>query len=162
MAEDRRFNFDQPKEFDERVVQISRVSKKTKGGNKISFSALVVVGDRKGRVGAALGKAPDVSSAIRKAITQAKDDLYSVKLKGTTIPHWVIGQQGAARVMLKPAPLGTGVIAGGTVRNVLEVTGVRDIVGKVLGSRNKINNIYATMDGLKKLKWSKDKNDKTK
>jgi len=142
----------QPREFDERVVQINRVSKKTKGGNKRGFSALVVVGDRRGKVGVALGKAPDVASAIRKGMAKAKDNLYKIPKRGATIPHWVIGRQGAARVMLKPAPLGTGIIAGGTVRTVLEAAGIRDVVGKVLGSRNKINNIYATMNGLKELK----------
>ncbi len=146
------FYQNQPKEFEERVVQINRVSKKTKGGNKRGFSALVVIGNKKGKVGVSLGKASDVASAIKKGITQAKNDLHEISQKGTTIPHWVIGRQGAARVMLKPAPLGTGIIAGGTVRTVLEVAGIRDVVGKVLGSRNKINNVYATMNGLKELK----------
>lgn len=141
-----------PGEFEEKVVQVNRVSKKTKGGNKIGFSVLVVVGDKKGRVSAGLGGAPDVSSAVKKAVIYAKKHLYTVPLRGTTIPHMVYVKLGAAKIMLKPAPAGTGVIAGGPVRAVVEAVGIRDIVSKILGTSNKASNVYATMAALKKLK----------
>ena len=149
------------KEFDEKIVQINRVSKKTKGGNKISFSVLVIVGDRKGRVGVGLGGAPDVASAVRKAVAYAKKHLYKVPMKGTTIPHEVRVKLGAARVLLRPAPAGTGVIAGGAVRAVVEAAGIRDVVSKILGSKNQASNVYATMEALKKFKIqrSKDKSE---
>ena len=137
------------KEFEETVVQINRISKKTKGGNTMRFSALVVVGDRKGRVGVGLAKAPDVRNAIRKAIDSAKKRLITVPLKGTTIPHSVEEKFSAAKVLLKPAPAGSGIIAGGPVRVVLESAGVRDAVGKILGTENKISNVYATLKALK-------------
>ncbi|MCL4359903.1 30S ribosomal protein S5 [Patescibacteria group bacterium] len=142
----------EPKEFDEKIVQINRVSKKTKGGNKIGFSVLVVVGDKKGRVGVGLGGAPDVSSAVRKAVSYAKKHLFTVPLKGTTIPHEVRVKRGAAQVLLRPAPPGTGVIAGGAVRAVVEAVGIRDIVSKILGSKNQASNVYATMEALKQFK----------
>ncbi|KKP59815.1 MAG: 30S ribosomal protein S5 [Candidatus Gottesmanbacteria bacterium GW2011_GWA1_34_13] len=134
------------------MVQINRVSKKTKGGNKIGFSVLVVVGDKKGRVGVGLGKAPDVSSAIAKSVSYAKKHLITVPTKGTTIPHEVFVKQGAAKVMIKPAPPGSGVIAGGAVRAVVEAAGIRDIVSKVLGSKNQASNVYATLTALKQLR----------
>ncbi len=137
------------KEFEETVVQINRISKKTKGGNTMRFSALVVVGDRKGRVGVGLAKAPDVRNAIRKAIDSAKKRLITVPLKGTTIPHSVEEKFSAAKVLLKPAPAGSGIIAGGPVRVVLESAGIRDAVGKILGTENKISNVYATLKALK-------------
>lgn len=140
------------KEFEEKIVQIHRVSKKTKGGNKIGFSVLVVVGDRKGRVGVGLGGAPDVSSAVRKAVTYAKKHLYTVPMKGTTIPHEIRVKLGAAQILLRPAPAGTGVIAGGAVRAVVEAAGIRDIVSKILGSKNQASNVYATMEALKSFK----------
>lgn len=140
------------KEFDERVVQVNRVSKKTKGGNRMSFSALVVVGDRKGRVGVGLGKAADVSSAVRKASTYAQKHFITVPMKGTTIPHSTRVKFGAAIVLLKPAPAGSGVIAGGAMRSVVEAAGIRDVVGKLLGSNNKITNIYATIRALEGLR----------
>jgi len=140
------------KEFDEKVIKISRVSKKTKGGNKISFSVLIVVGDKKGRVGVGLGKAPDVLSGIKKGVKKAKKNLFKVPMKGTTIPHKVYLKNGAAKVLLKPAPPGTGVIAGGAVRVVVEAAGIRNIVSKILGTRNKISNVYATLKALKQLK----------
>ena len=143
------------KEFTEKVVQVNRVSKKTKGGNRIRFSVLVVVGDRKGRVGVGLGKAPEVIVGIKKAIRYAKKHLISVPLKGTTIPHEIFVKKGAAKVFLKPAQKGTGVIAGGSVRVVVEAAGIKDIVSKVLGTRNKISNVYATLEALSKLKSSK-------
>jgi small subunit ribosomal protein S5 len=140
------------KEFEEKVVQVNRVSKKTKGGNKIGFSVLVVVGDKKGRVGVGLGGAPDVTSAVKKAVSYAKKHLFTVPMKGKTIPHAVLVKRGAAKVMIKPAPPGTGVIAGGAVRAVVEAAGIRDIVSKILGSSNQASNVYATLEALKKLK----------
>lgn len=140
------------KEFEEKVVQINRVSKKTKGGNRIGFSVLVVVGDRKGRVGVGLGKAPDVPSAIAKSVNYAKKHLLRVNMKKTTIPHEVLVKRGAAKVLLKPAPPGTGVIAGGAVRAVVEAAGIRDIVSKILGSKNQASNVYTTLDALRQLR----------
>ncbi len=142
-------------EFAEKIVQINRVSKKTKGGNKIGFSVLVVAGDRKGRVGVGLGGAPDVSSAVRKAVTYAKKHLITVPMRGTTIPHEIRLKRGAAQILLKPAPPGTGVIAGGAVRAVVEAAGIRDIVSKILGSKNQASNVYATLEALKHFKIRK-------
>ncbi len=139
-------------EFFERVVQVNRVSKKTKGGDKRSLSVLVVVGDKKGRVGVGLGKASEVQSAVRKATTYAKKHLTLVPLKGRTIPHQILVKNGAARVLLKPAPEGTGVIAGGAVRVVVEAAGIHDIVSKILGTKNQASNVYATLEALSKLK----------
>lgn len=136
------------KEFAETVVDIRRISKKTKGGNTIRFSALVVVGDKKGRVGIGLSKASDVSSAIRKSIESAKRRFIKVPLKGTTLPYSVQEKFSAAKVLLKPAPPGSGIIAGGPMRVVLEAVGVRDAVGKVLGTSNKTSNVYATLKAL--------------
>ncbi len=136
-------------EFDERIVQVNRVSKKTAGGNKIGFSVLVVVGDKKGRVGVGLGKAPGVRDAISKGSTYAKKHLISVPMVGTTIPYDVYIKRGAAKVLLKPASKGTGVIAGGAVRAVVEAAGIRDILSKVLGSSNQASNVYATLEALK-------------
>lgn len=137
-----------PKEFEETVVQINRISKKTKGGNQIRFSALVVVGDRKGKVGVGLAKAHDVRNAIRKSIDAAKRKLIMVPLAGTTVPYSVHEKYSAAEVLLKPAPPGSGIIAGGPMRVVLEAAGVRDAVGKILGTKNKISNVYATLKAL--------------
>ena len=142
-------------EFDEKVIQVNRVSKKTKGGNKIGFSVLMVVGDRKGRVGVGLGGAPDVSSAVRKAVAYARKHLITVPMRGTTIPHEIWLKRGAAQVMLKPAPPGTGVIAGGAVRAVVEAAGIRDIVSKILGSKNQASNVYATLEALMQFKVSR-------
>ncbi|HYD35282.1 MAG TPA: 30S ribosomal protein S5 [Vitreimonas sp.] len=141
----------QVNEFDEKVVQISRVSKKTKGGNKMGFSILMVVGDRKGRVGVGLGKAGDVLSAMRKGVKKAKKKLISVPLDGTTIPFALTVKKGASRIMLKPAPKGSGVIAGGPVRAVVEAAGIRDISSKILGTTNQASNVYATFDALKRI-----------
>jgi small subunit ribosomal protein S5 len=138
--------------LEEKIVQVNRVSKKTKGGNKIGFSVLAVVGDKKGKVGVGLGGAPDVSSAVRKAVSYAQRHMFTVAMKGTTIPHEVRVKRGAAKIMLKPAPPGTGVIAGGAVRAVVEAAGIRDIVSKILGSKNQASNVYATMEALKSLK----------
>lgn len=154
-------NYDQgPKEFEETVVQINRISKKTKGGNQIRFSALVVVGDRKGKVGVGLAKAHDVRNAIRKAIEAAKRKFIVIPLVGTTIPYSVFEKFSAAKVMLKPAPAGSGIIAGGPMRVVLEAAGVRDAVGKILGTKNKISNVYATLKALESvahIKYMKSK-----
>lgn len=141
------------KELEEKVIQINRISKKTRGGNKIGFSALVVVGDKKGRVGVGLGKANNVLSAIQKSIRLARQKMIKVSLNGTTIPHRVEAKLGAARVLLKPAPVGTGVIAGGPVRAVVEAAGIQDIVSKILGSNNKVNNVYATLQALQNFKF---------
>lgn len=147
-----------PQEFDEKVIRISRVSKKTKGGNKMGFSALVVVGDRKGRVGVALGKAKDVSSAIKKGVRRGKKTLINVPLvDNRTLPHEMTIKYGAARLLIKPAPAGTGVIAGGSVRAVLELSGVRDVVAKSLGTSNKMSNVVAAFNALKVMKTTVDR-----
>lgn len=141
------------KEFEETVVQINRVTKKTKGGNQMRFSALVVIGDKKGRVGIGIEKAKDVRSAIQKAISAAKRKLVTITLSGTTIPYSVFEKFSAAKVMLKPAPPGSGIIAGGPMRVVLEAAGVRDVSGKILGTKNKISNVYATLKALETITY---------
>lgn len=138
------------KEFAEKVVQVNRVSKKTKGGNNISFSVLVVVGDKKGKVGVGNSKARDVRNAIRKAIEDAKKKMITVTMRGTTIPYSIVAKLGASKVMLKPAPPGSGIIAGGPMRIVLESAGLRDVVGKTMGSNNKISNVRTTILALQK------------
>lgn len=137
--------------FEERVVKINRVSKKTKGGNKVGFSALVVVGDKKGTVGVGLGKAPDVASSIRKGIALAKKHTISVPIIKGTIPFRIDIKVGAAKLMLKPAPQGSGIIAGGAVRAVVSAAGIENISSKVLGTPNQINNVLATLKALKEI-----------
>ena len=146
-------------EFIEQVVKISRVSKKTKGGNKVGFSAQTVVGDGKGKVGVGLGKAPDVSSAIRKGVLLAKKHMITVHLVKGTITSRVDVKVGAARVMLKPAPPGSGIIAGGAVRSVVAAAGITNISSKVLGSNNKNGNVTATLVALKELSAMQEKKD---
>lgn len=139
-------------ELEEKVIQISRVTKKTKGGNKMGFSVLMVVGDKKGQVGVGLGKAPDVLSAMRKGAKKAKRKMIKVPLNGTTIPFSVRVKKGAGFIMLKPAPKGSGVIAGGPIRAVVEAAGVRDISSKILGSDNKASSVYATFEALNQIR----------
>ena len=148
---------EQPKEFEERVVFINRVSKTVKGGRRMKFTALVVIGDRKGRYGFALAKAQEVPDAIKKASEAAKKNIHTIKLvKGNTLSHEIVGQFGACNVYLKPAPEGTGVIAGGPVRAILELAGVQNVCSKVYGSRAPINVIRATSQGLDNLKSYKE------
>jgi small subunit ribosomal protein S5 len=150
--QDKRLQDKTQSDLEEKVIQISRVSKKTKGGNNMGFSVLMVVGDRKGNVGVGLGKAKDVVSAMRKASKKAKKKMIKVPLNGTTIPFAVTVKKGAGRVMLKPAPKGSGVIAGGPIRAVVEAAGVRDISSKILGSDNQASSVYATFEALNQIR----------
>lgn len=143
-------------EFKEKVVAVNRVSKTVKGGRIFKFAALVVVGDEKGKVGFGIGKASEVSDAVKKGIDEAKKNLVEISLRGTTIPHEVIGEFGAGRVLMKPAAPGTGVIAGGAVRAIVEVLGIKDIRTKALRSNNPCNVVRATMDGLCKLRTAEE------
>ena len=135
----------------ENVINISRVAKVVKGGRRFSFNALAAVGDGNGKVGVGTGKANEVSEAVRKAVDAARRDMQAVPREGTTIPHEIIGAHGAGRVLLKPATSGTGIIAGGPVRSVLECAGITDVLTKSLGSPNPLNMVWATVDGLNRL-----------
>lgn len=145
-------------ELAETVVAINRVAKVVKGGKRFSFSVLVVVGDKKGHVGTSIGKAKEIQAAIHKAVARARKDLITAPLHGVTIPHSTIGIFGAAKVLLKPAAPGTGVIAGGSVRAVLDAVGIKDILTKSLGSSNSYNVVYATMEALKNLRTKEQVN----
>ncbi len=145
-------NYEQASEFKEKLVAVNRVSKTVKGGRNMRFSALMVVGDQNGRVGCGMGKAVEIPEAIRKGTDDAKKAMINVPITGTTIPHEVIGVFGTGKVKLIPAPEGTGVIAGGPVRDVLEACGIKDIVTKSIGTNNKINVAKATMQGLSQLR----------
>jgi small subunit ribosomal protein S5 len=147
-----RRSFDDRDELDERVVDITRVAKVLKGGRRFGFRAVVVVGDNNGQVGVGIGKARSVPDAIRKGSARARRDMESVPLAGTTIPHEIIGEHGGAKVLLRPASRGTGVIAGGGVRAVVEAAGVKDILSKSLGSANSLNVILATLEGMRQLR----------
>jgi small subunit ribosomal protein S5 len=148
--------FQETRELKERVVEINRVAKVVKGGRRFSFTALVVIGDEVDKVGLGYGKAREVPLAISKAVEDAKKNMFVVPRKGTTITHEIIGEFGAARVLLRPASEGTGVIAGGGVRAVLELGGVRDILAKSLGTTNPINMLKATVNGLQRLRTPED------
>lgn len=143
-------------ELTEQLIKVNRVSKTRKGGRDLSFSALVAVGDHNGHVGVGIGKAKDVPDAIRKAVEAGKKSLVKVPIVNTTVPHEVVGTFGAGRVLIKPASQGTGVIAGGAVRVILELAGVRDVLTKSLGSANAINAAYSTIEGLKQLKRAEE------
>ena len=145
-----RYYKDRPTDgFEEKIVQVNRVSKKTKGGNKVGFSVLTVVGNKKGKVGVGLGKGPEISSAIRKGVLLGKKHVIDVPIINGTIPFEFTLKLGAAKVMLKPAPRGSGVIAGGAVRSVVSACGIENISSKVLGTKNQASNVYATIEALK-------------
>ena len=146
----------EPSEWQEKVIQIRRVTKVVKGGKKMSFRAIVAVGNQKGQVGIGVGKANEVISAIQKAIADAKKELVTVPMVGSTIPHQTVGIADASRVMIKPASKGTGVIAGGAVRSVLELAGIHDILSKNLGASSPLNSARATIDGLRRLRSAEE------
>lgn len=138
-------------EFEEKVIQVNRVSKKTKGGNKIGFSVLVAVGNRHGKVGVGLGKSADVSSAVKKGFSRAKKNLVEVTLVKDSLPRAIRIKKGAAKIFLKPAPVGAGLIAGGPLRTILGLAGVKNVSAKILGTNNRASNVYAVMEALRRL-----------
>ncbi|MFP5503992.1 MAG: 30S ribosomal protein S5 [Candidatus Sericytochromatia bacterium] len=146
----------EPSEWQEKVIQIRRVTKVVKGGKKMSFRAIVAVGNQKGQVGVGVGKAAEVIAAIQKAIADAKKSLVTVPMVGTSVPHQVLGIADASRVMIKPASKGTGVIAGGAVRSVLELAGIHDVLSKNLGASSPLNSARATIDGLSRLRSAEE------
>lgn len=152
MAEDRRQRQEQNSEFEEKVLYINRCSKVVKGGRKFSFSALILIGDGKGRIGFGFAKANEVSDAIRKGSEAARKNIITFEMEGTTIPHEICVEWDGSRVLLKPAKEGTGVIAGSKVRAVLELAGVKDVVAKIFGSSNPLNQVRATLEALMSLK----------
>jgi len=154
-------NFNTPSDEQEKVIQIRRVTKVVKGGKNMSFRATVIVGDLKGKVGLGIGKSTEVPKAIRKGIEKAKKRMINFNLVGTSIAHQIVGKFGASQVLLQPAKKGTGVIAGGAVRSVLELSGIKDIVAKSMGSNNAINSALATLDGLDKL-MDREKTEETR
>ena len=151
MQDERKENLVEQPEFEERVVKVNRVTKVVKGGRRPRFAVLIVIGDKKGNVGFGTGKANEVPDAIQKAKEAAKKNMFHIDMVNTTIPHEVLGEFGASKVVLKPASAGTGVIAGGPVRAVVELAGITDILSKSLGSATAINVVRATIEGLKKL-----------
>lgn len=144
----------EPKEFEQKTIDLSRVTRVVAGGKRMRFRATVAVGDQKGRVGLGIAKGADVSISIQKAVTAAKKNLIRVPIVNETIPHAIIARFKAAHVLLKPAPKGSGVIAGGPIRAIMELAGVKNVVSKILGSPNKINNVYAVLDALQRLRTS--------
>lgn len=149
---DKKENFEKKDDLEKKTVSINRITKVVKGGRNMRFSALVVAGDKKGKVGVGMGKGTEVSIAIEKAGTDAKKNLVSINLKETSIPHEVIGKFETTKVIMKPAPKGTGVIAGGSVRSLIELVGISDITTKLYGSNNPVNCVKATLDGLLQLR----------
>ena len=149
---DKKENFEKKDELEKKTVAINRITKVVKGGRKMRFSALVVIGDKKGKVGIGMGKGAEVSIAIEKANVDAKRNMIDISLKDTTIPHEVIGKFEKTKVIMMPAPKGTGIIAGGSVRSLVELVGIEDITTKLYGSNNPINCVKATLDGLKQLR----------